>query len=83
MPKSSSAYKTVLALTLVAASGCSNRPPASTCGHAAYQVSDPAEPANRAVFAFNRSVDDYALAPVARGYKHLPDFTRQIGRAHV
>lgn len=77
MPMSSSAYKTVLALTLLAAGGCSNRPPASACGHMAYQVSDPAEPANRAVFAFNRSVDDYALAPIARGYKHLPDFTRQ------
>ena len=43
----------------------------------AYQLSDPAEPANRAVFAFNRSVDDYLLAPVARGYSALPDFTRQ------
>lgn len=77
MPMSSSARTTVLALTLLAAGGCSNRPPASACGHTAYQISDPAEPANRAVFAFNRSIDDYALAPVARGYTYLPDFTRQ------
>ena len=72
-----SARHALLALSLLAAGGCSQRPPASACGPVAYQLSDPAEPANRAVFAFNRSVDDYLLAPVARGYSALPDFTRQ------
>ncbi|MGJ7547571.1 MlaA family lipoprotein [Pseudomonas alloputida] len=72
-----SARNTVLALSLLAASGCSQRPPATTCGPVAYQLSDPAEPANRAVFAFNRSVDDYLLAPVARGYTALPNFAQQ------
>ncbi|WP_085674325.1 MULTISPECIES: VacJ family lipoprotein [unclassified Pseudomonas] len=73
----SSARNTVLALSLLAASGCSQRPPASACGPVAYQLSDPAEPANRAVFAFNRSVDDYLLAPVARGYTALPTYAQQ------
>lgn len=72
-----SARNTVLALSLLAASGCSQRPPATACGPVAYQLSDPAEPANRAVFAFNRSVDDYLLAPVARGYTALPNVARQ------
>ncbi|WP_176508780.1 MULTISPECIES: MlaA family lipoprotein [Pseudomonas] len=72
-----SARNTVLALSLVVASGCSQRPPATACGPMAYQLSDPAEPANRAVFAFNRSVDDYLLAPVARGYTALPNFAQQ------
>jgi phospholipid-binding lipoprotein MlaA len=38
----------------------------------AYQVSDPAERVNRQVFAFNRTLDDYVLAPLARGYRALP-----------
>jgi hypothetical protein len=29
------------------------------------------------VFAFNRTVDDYLLTPVARGYTALPDFAQQ------
>ncbi|QJQ20173.1 VacJ family lipoprotein [Pseudomonas sp. SK] len=75
---SRSARSAVLVLSLLAAGGCSQRAPATAvCGNVAYQVSDPAEPANRAVFAFNRSVDDYLLAPVARGYEALPGFARQ------
>ena len=82
MSRSSSASRSVrsaaLALSLLAAGGCSQRAPATAaCGNVAYQVSDPAEPANRAVFAFNRRVDDYLLAPVARGYSALPGFARQ------
>lgn len=40
------------------------------------QVSDPAERVNRGVFAFNRTLDDYVLAPVARGYTALPGFVQ-------
>ncbi|RCL24723.1 ABC transporter [Pseudomonas sp. AFG_SD02_1510_Pfu_092] len=72
-----SARSAALVLSLFVAGGCSQRTPAATCGTVVYQVSDPAEPANRAVFAFNRSVDDYLLAPVARGYSRLPGFARQ------
>lgn len=60
----------------VFASGCSSAPPA-TCAPAPYTVSDPAAPVNRGIFAFNRTVDDYALAPIARGYRHLPGFVQQ------
>ncbi|MHC8409713.1 MlaA family lipoprotein [Pseudomonas sp. Hz4] len=56
--------------------GCSSQPPTTevSCADIAYSVYDPAEPFNRGVFAFNRVVDDYALAPVARGYRYLPNF---------
>ncbi|MNO40157.1 putative phospholipid-binding lipoprotein MlaA precursor [compost metagenome] len=74
-----SARSAVLALSLLAAGGCAQREPypANACGGVAYQVSDPLEPANRAVFAFNRSLDDYLLAPLARGYTTLPGFAQQ------
>ena len=45
-----SARNTVLALSLLAANGCSQRSPAGACGPVAHQLSDPAEPANRAAF---------------------------------
>ncbi|WP_229779504.1 MlaA family lipoprotein [Pseudomonas matsuisoli] len=46
---------------------------ASVCSTPALAPYDPAEPVNRGIFAFNRTVDDYALAPIARGYRRLPD----------
>ncbi|UZE20183.1 VacJ family lipoprotein [Pseudomonas sp. B21-054] len=57
------------------ASGCTSTPAAKpgSCESVPYTVHDPAEPINRGLFAFNRTVDDYALAPVARGYLKLPD----------
>ncbi|MDO7896065.1 MlaA family lipoprotein [Pseudomonas citrulli] len=65
----------VLALAALA-SGCAQSPAATPgrCEHAGYTVHDPAEPINRGIFAFNRTLDDYALAPVARGYRKLPGF---------
>lgn len=64
----------VVALAALA-SGCSSTPAATpgACESVAYTVHDPAEPVNRGIFAFNRTVDDYALAPVARGYLKLPE----------
>lgn len=61
---------------VVLASGCADRPsvPIGPCDEVRYTIHDPAESVNRGIFAFNRSVDDYALAPVARGYRHLPSF---------
>jgi phospholipid-binding lipoprotein MlaA len=39
---------------------------------------DPWEPMNRRVFAFNETLDNYLLKPVARGYRFiLPDFAQQ------
>jgi phospholipid-binding lipoprotein MlaA len=71
------ARTTSIAVLAAGLAGCSSQPPASstvTCAEIAYSVYDPAEPLNRGVFAFNRVLDDYALAPVARGYRYLPDF---------
>lgn len=40
-------------------------------------ANDPIEPVNRAIFAFNMTLDRYALAPVARGYRDtIPDPAR-------
>jgi phospholipid-binding lipoprotein MlaA len=68
---------TSMAVLAAGLAGCSSQTPASatvTCAEISYSVYDPAEPFNRGVFAFNRVADDYALAPVARGYRYLPDF---------
>ncbi|WP_417695032.1 VacJ family lipoprotein [Pseudomonas sp.] len=66
---------TVVVGLVAFASGCTSTPAATpgSCERASYTVDDPAEPVNRGIFAFNRTVDDYALAPVARGYLKLPD----------
>lgn len=64
-----------LAAAVAFASGCASSPPAGSsaaCQGAAYEPRDPAEPVNRGIFAFNRTLDDYVLSPVARGYRHLP-----------
>lgn len=69
------ARSTVIVALTAFASGCTSTPAATpgSCESAAYTVHDPAEPINRGIFAFNRTVDDYALAPIARGYLKLPD----------
>lgn len=68
------ARSTLLIALAALASGCSTTPAATPgrCESVPYAVHDPAESINRGVFAFNRTVDDYALAPVARGYRQLP-----------
>ncbi|MDZ3991286.1 VacJ family lipoprotein [Pseudomonas sp. Teo4] len=75
---SASARNALLALLLLTAGGCSQRTASASaaCSDSRHLVSDPAEPANRAVFAFNRSVDDYVAAPIARGYTTLPEFAQ-------
>ncbi|SDU10645.1 MlaA family lipoprotein [Pseudomonas yamanorum] len=74
------ARQAVLLLTVSYLTGCAspaNLASTTRCAQVSYPVYDPAEPVNRGVFAFNRAVDDYALAPVARGYRYLPDFFQQ------
>ncbi|MVV47732.1 VacJ family lipoprotein [Pseudomonas sp. PB120] len=71
------ARNTSIAVLVAGLAGCSSKPSSSaevSCADITYSVYDPAEPFNRGVFAFNRVVDDYALAPVARGYRQTPDF---------
>jgi phospholipid-binding lipoprotein MlaA len=46
-------------------------------GCATHQNPDPFEPVNRKLFAFNETVDEYVLAPVARGYRDVvPEMAR-------
>jgi phospholipid-binding lipoprotein MlaA len=71
------ARNTSIVVLAAGLAGCRSQPSAIaqvSCADIAYSVNDPAEPFNRGVFAFNRVVDNYALAPVARGYRYLPDF---------
>ena len=66
-------------LTVSYLAGCANptKAPSTRCAQVNYPVHDPAERVNRSVFAFNRAVDNYALAPVARSYRYLPEFFQQ------
>ncbi len=66
---------TALSVAAALTVGCASTPPSlatSSCAVEPVSVYDPVEPLNRGIFAFNRTVDDYLLAPVARGYRHLP-----------
>lgn len=67
-----------LAAAVSLAAGCASPTPSSSqlCQGTLAAPHDPAEPLNRGIFAFNRGVDDYLLAPVARGYRHLPGFVQ-------
>lgn len=62
-------------LAAVLVGGCVSAPKSglAPCDSEVYTLFDPAEPVNRGIFAFNRTLDDYAVAPVARAYLHLPD----------
>ncbi len=90
-------YRTLLLallplLTACAGTGTTEEGPAdttSTADEAAWDdgweqgTQDPLEPYNRWVFAFNQTVDDYALRPVAVAYRdYLPTAVRRpIGNA--
>ena len=59
--------------------GCATPPPDSDPEAKAEfeQINDPIEPANRAIFDFNDTVDTYFLRPVAQGYRAVvPPFGR-------
>lgn len=73
------ARQAVLLLTVSYLAGCANptKAPSTRCAQVNYPVHDPAERVNRSVFAFNRAVDNYALAPVARSYRYLPELFQQ------
>lgn len=68
-------FATVGVLALLAGGCATSSPPEpASCERLEYSIHDPAQSINRGIFAFNRTVDDYAVAPVARGYLHLPGF---------
>ncbi len=54
--------------------------PADPIARAAYEeANDPLEPMNRAIFAFNVKVDEYALEPMARAYRKALNETARDG----
>ncbi|WP_373423206.1 MlaA family lipoprotein [Ectopseudomonas alcaliphila] len=70
-----------LAMTILLASGCASNPApvidsAGCIATPDHVVNDPAESINRGIFVVNRAFDDYLLAPIARGYRQLPDFAQ-------
>lgn len=68
----------VAALAILLA-GCATPPPDDDPEAKAEfeQVNDPLEPTNRAIFAFNDTVDTYILRPTAQGYRAVvPQFGR-------
>jgi len=44
-----------------------------------YQVNDPIEPVNRAIFSFNDTLDQYVIKPVAQGYHDFLPASVQSG----
>ncbi len=70
------AIASLLALFLT---GCSAMP--DSAGKSARD--DPFEDANRAIFAFNLKVDDYALEPAARALRQTPPGVQTALRNHV
>ena len=71
IPTRSGGAATLAVLAAAAAlSGCAT-PPAAADRHAARDPKDPYETVNRKVFAFNDTVDTYALKPVAQAYQKV------------
>ena len=56
------------ALVLAAVAGCATAPQGTADRHVAAGPKDPYESVNRKVFAFNDTLDTYALKPVAKAY---------------
>ena len=72
----------LLALALMAVGGCAIVPSDPALRAEFQEVNDPAEPAMRAIFSFNRVVDQVALKPAAAIYRtFVPDPVR--GRASI
>lgn len=78
MPATPLTHPFSLAVAMALIGGCAVQPPAGSTGICQTPSApwDPAESVNRGTFAFNNTVDDYVLAPVARGYRHLPEFAQ-------
>ena len=65
-----------LAAVLLTVSACTT-PPEDPEARAEYDaINDPLEPANRAIFEFNRGIDTVLFKPLAKAYLLLPDDAR-------
>ncbi len=62
----------LLALPILAASGCATKPPASDPDALAEyrETNDPLEPTNRVFYAINNGLDTVILKPVAQAYRY-------------
>ena len=58
------ALSTLFALAWIGLAGCARTPESQ-------QIHDSLEPVNRPIFTANRGIDDYALGPVARGWRKI------------
>lgn len=65
----------VLALAVLALAGCASQPPPK-------EISDPFEPVNRPIFAFNNAIDRAVVRPIARGYDKVAPRPVKIGVAN-
>jgi phospholipid-binding lipoprotein MlaA len=83
--------RVALALTLAVAA-CAHVPTDPEARAEYERTNDPAEPANRVIFAGNKFVDDHALQPIARGYenyvpsrlrKSLHNFVSNLGQPSI
>ena len=63
--------RVVAALILAAVAGCATAPPQAAVDRHTAGPKDPYEPFNRKVFAFNDTLDTYALKPVATAYEKV------------
>lgn len=73
------AARVAFAAAAMALAGCAATPPPNDPDAVAefQQNDDPLEPMNRAIFGFNRAVDQVAIKPAAEGYRSLvPRFGR-------
>jgi len=63
----------LLALAIIALSGCATRPPASDPDAVAdyEQTNDPLEPTNRVFYAVNNGLDTVILRPAALAYRYV------------
>ena len=67
----------ICAMLGAAVTGCAATPTTPEGQLAAAEANDPMEPTNRAIFAFNKDVDDSVGKPVARAYRDVvPEFAR-------
>lgn len=66
-------------VALLLATGCADRPSSGDADALAeYKANnDPIEPANRFFYRINDGLDTYILAPVARGYRYVPEAIRR------
>ena len=74
----SNILKIFLLFTSITLSSCASTKQINTDIEASYEISDPFEEVNRAVFSFNNVVDSILLEPVATGYqKVIPQTARK------